>query len=125
MSNWIKVENDAPAVLRALADGKKVRWVLWGDAHFIHLTPDGVIQDEAGLGYIDVYFSGVWYIEPDRDIATDPQTGDEFMSGSSKCRVRFVHDGVVVYAFDDGDLYAEPLAKWTELWADELFTRAK
>ena len=123
--NWIIVENDAPAVLRALAGGKKVRWVLWEDGKFLRLGPDGVIRYGDGREYDSSVFSGTWFIEPDRDIATDPRAGDEFMSGSSKCRVRFVHDGVVVYAFDDGDLYAEPLARWTEFWADELFTRAK
>lgn len=123
--NWIKVNNDAPAVLRALAGGREVRWALWGGGRFIHLGPDGVIRNENGHKYDAGVFGGVWFIEPERDIATDPQAGDEFRIGSFKCRVRFVHDGVVVYAFDDGGLNAEPLAKWTELWADESFTRAK
>ena len=123
--NWIKVNNDAPAVLRALADGKKARWALWGDGRFIHLRPDGAIRDEIGRVYDAGAFGGTWLIEPDRDIATSPQAGDEFMEASYKCRVRVVHDGVVVYAFDDGGLNAVPLDEWTELWADESFTRAK
>lgn len=122
--NWIKVNNDAPAVLRALADGKKVRWALWEDGNFLRLGPDGVIRNGDGRKY-DAGFGGVWFIEPDRDIATDPQAGDEFRSGSLRCRVRFVHDGFVVYTFEHGDLHAVPLDKWAELWAVGLFTRAK
>lgn len=77
------------------------------------------------LEHMVICGAGTWYIEPERDIATDPQAGDEFMSGSFKCRVRFVHDGVVVYQYDDGYLNAVPLAKWTEFWADKVFSRAK
>ena len=123
---WIKVNNDPPAVLRALADGKKVRHGTWGTASWLQLGNDGAFWDECGSRltcYFD--FSSTWFIEPDRDIATSPQAGDEFMEASYKCRVRVVHDGVVVYAFDDGGLNAVPLDEWTELWADESFTRAK
>lgn len=122
--NWIKVENDAPAVLRALANGKKVRRERWESGEWSRLNERGELCMQHGKPCALSYFSGVWFIEPDRDIATDPQAGDEFVSGGIGCRVRFVHDGVVVWA-EDGELYAEPLAKWTELWADEIYTRAK
>ena len=122
--NWIKVENDAPAVLRALADGKKVRHERWESGEWCRLNERGELCMQHGKPCVLSYFSGVWFIERDRDIATDPQAGDEIMSGSLRCRVRFVHDGVVVYQYDD-DLYAEPLAEWTQLWAEKCFTRAK
>lgn len=115
MTNWTKVENDPPAVLRALADGKKVRWILWGDTHFIRLTPDGVIRNEAGLEYIDVCFCGTWYIESPRDIVTDPQVGDEFLWYDDRAKVVSVADGFVF--FHDGKA---PTGRTLERWASEF-----
>lgn len=112
MTNWVKIENDAPAVLRALADGKKVRWHGWDASEFAHLSRAGYIVDGSGNARGGCCWSSTWCIETPRDIATDPQVGDEFMWNGDRAKVVAVDGGFVFY--HDGELSN---ARTTEEWA--------
>lgn len=123
MDNWKKVENDAPAVLRALADGRKVRVSASHAPLYIdqgHICSAGeVVEGRMHLG-------GTWYIEPARDIATDPQVGDEFMWFKDRCKVLAVAGGGVMWVeadHDGGTIGALSLTDWVASWVAHEFKR--
>jgi len=115
MTDWTKIENDPPAVLRALAEGKKVRHSSWPDHEFVHLSPVGCIVDEVDIPYGGCKWSGAWFIEPLRDIVTDPQVGDEFLWYDDRAKVVSLADGFVF--FHDGK---DPSGRTLERWASEF-----
>lgn len=123
MGNWIKVENDAPAVLRALADGKRARYDSWEEGEWVQLGNDGAFCDEGGnrlTFYTDL--SGTWFIEPDRDIATDPQAGDEFLWDGDRAKVVAVDGGFVFY--HDGKVSSAcAMPEWASGFEEGWFTR--
>lgn len=100
MSNWTKVDNDPPAVLRALADGKRVRRDSWDDEDWVRMDKGGRLREEDDSPHVTNGFSGTWFIEAPRDIMTDPQVGDEFVWDGDRAKVVAVIDGFVF--FHDG-----------------------
>lgn len=122
MTNWIKVDNYAPAVMRALADGKKVRRGIWREEEWMRLGGDGRLLREDGSSYVTGDFSGTWFIEVPRDIVTDPQVGDEFLWDGDRAKVAAVDGGFVFY--HDGEVSSAcAMPEWASGFEDGWFTR--
>lgn len=123
VSSWIKVEDDAPAVLRALADGKRVRHGTRRAAPWLRLGNDGTLWDEWGSRltcYFD--FSSTWFIETPRDIVTDPQVGDEFLWDGDRAKVVAV-DGGFVFFHDGAEATGYTPKEWASAFESGYFKR--
>lgn len=119
-------------IFEALLAGKRVRNPVWCYYEYVHLNADGWLLDECGdevaLDIIDDSESA-WAIVAPRDMATDPQPGDVFMSLGVMCRVAHVLnvDGerVVVCGRTRGQVKLSPevetLTEFTKLFRTGMY----
>jgi hypothetical protein len=75
MNTDYTIKDDPAAVLRALADGRKVRDARW-DSSFISLGGRGYVCYETGEQYRGS-FNGTWHVLKERDMGADPRVGDK------------------------------------------------
>jgi hypothetical protein len=73
MNTDYTIKDDPAAVLRALADGRKMRALRWDDGYMA--VKDGVLRNECGE-LVHGVFSGTWHVLKERDMGADPRVGD-------------------------------------------------